>query len=106
MIRVSIYYPNTEKSIFNLEYYLTQHIPLVKRLLKPAGLENMEVDEGIGTPMPGNLVPYSVVAQLLFNNFEEIQTALGEHSIELTADVPNFTNVEPVVQINRVIKGG
>ncbi len=103
MIRVSIYYPNTTASKFNLEYFLTQHVPLVEGRLRPVGLERVEIDEGIATPKPDDPVPFSVVEHLVFNNFEEMQTALGENSEMLMADVPNFTNVEPMVQINRVV---
>jgi uncharacterized protein (TIGR02118 family) len=102
MIRVSIFYPNTQESLFNLDYYLTQHIPMLEHQLRPAGLEKIEVDEGIGTPMPGQPVPFSVIEHLIFDNFENMQMALGEHSEALMADVPNFTNVLPLVQINKV----
>lgn len=102
MIRVSIFYPNTPESKFNLEYYLHTHIPKVESILKPLGLESVEADRGLGTSMPSDPLPFAVVEHLTFNNFEEMQTAMGEHGGELMTDVSNFTNVRPVVQINRV----
>jgi uncharacterized protein (TIGR02118 family) len=103
MIRVSFLYPNTKESSFNLDYFLKKHIPATEEVLKPAGLVKVEVDRGIGTPEPDEPVPFSIVEHLMFSNFEEMQTAMGEHSRELMEDVPNFTNVKPVVQINRMI---
>jgi uncharacterized protein (TIGR02118 family) len=102
MIRVSIFYPNTPESQFDLEYYLHTHIPKVEEVLRPLGLVNLEADRGIGTSMPSDPLPFAVVEHLMFNNFEEMQTALGEHGRELMTDVSNFTNVRPLVQINRV----
>jgi len=102
MIRISIFYPNTPESQFNLEYYLHTHIPRVEEVLKPLGLVNMEADRGIGTSMPSDALPFAVIEHLMFNNFEEMQTAMGEHGLELMTEVSNFTNVRPLVQINRV----
>ena len=101
MIRVSFFYPNTAQSGFDLDYFLQYHLRKVEEVLKPAGLVDVQVDRGIGTPDPDTPVPFSVIEHLMFNNFEEMQTAMGEHGQELMADVPNFTNVEPLVQINR-----
>ena len=103
MIKVSIFYPNTQVSKFDLDYYLTHHIPMLKKHLEPQGLESVEIDEGIGTPKPDSPAPFSVVEHLVFNNYEVMQMALGTHNDVLMADVANFTNVEPLVQINRVI---
>jgi uncharacterized protein (TIGR02118 family) len=101
MITVSIFYPNTLESLFNLEYYQTQHLPLIERLLKPMGMEQVMVDQAVGTPMPGISAPFSVIAHLIFNNLEEMELAMGRHGETLMEDVPNFTNVKPLVQINR-----
>jgi uncharacterized protein (TIGR02118 family) len=103
MIKVSIFYPNSQESKFNLDYYLAHHIPMLKKQLEPEGLKGVEIEEGIGTPKPGSPAPFSVVEHLIFNNYEEMQMALGTHSDMLMADVANFTNTEPFVQINRVI---
>ncbi|MBK9013073.1 MAG: EthD family reductase [Saprospiraceae bacterium] len=101
MISVSIFYPNTKESLFNLEYYVTQHIPMVERLLKPMGMEEVLIDEAIGTPMPEVPAPYSVIAHLVFKNYEEMEMCMGHYGEDLMKDVPNFTNVKPLVQISR-----
>lgn len=103
MIRVSFFYPNTRESGFDLDYFLQKHIPATEEVLKPAGLLAVEVDRGIGTPIPDEPVPFSIIEHLMFNNFEEMQTAMGEHSEQVMADVANFTNVKPLIQINRVV---
>lgn len=101
MFSVSIFYPNTKESLFNLEYYVTQHIPMIEKLLKPMGMEEVLIDEALGTPMPYEPPPYSVVAHLIFNNYEEMEMGMGHCGEKLMKDVPNFTNVKPIVQISK-----
>jgi uncharacterized protein (TIGR02118 family) len=57
----------------------------------------------MGTPMPNEPAPFSVITHLIFNNFEEMEMAMGEHGQELMADVPNFTSVQPVMQISKMV---
>jgi hypothetical protein len=36
---------------------------------------------------------------------EDLQKGLAAHAAEILADVPNFTNVQPQIQIGRVVLG-
>ncbi len=59
MFRVSVMYPNQEGVKFDIHYYRTKHMDLVKNLLKPFGLIKTEVDRGLSGG--GNLsAPYVV----------------------------------------------
>jgi len=40
-------YPNEEGAKFNIDYYRTTHMELVKKHLKPFGLIKTDVDKGI-----------------------------------------------------------
>ena len=46
MFRVSIMYPHQKDTRFDLNYYRTKHMELVKNLLTPFGLIKAEVDRG------------------------------------------------------------
>ena len=46
MIKVSVLYPNTAGCKFDMEYYLTRHMPMVQQKLGPA-CKRMAVEEGI-----------------------------------------------------------
>src|ERR1700722_5081685 len=46
MIKVTVLYPNKPGTHFDMNYYVTQHMPLAMRLLKK-GLRKTEVDAGI-----------------------------------------------------------
>lgn len=104
MITVSILYPNTSESTFNLDYYMNNHVPMVERLLKPMGLQDVVVEQSVGTPMPGVPAPFSIVARLDFNNVEEMEMGMGHHGEALMRDIPNFSNVQPIVQIGKRLK--
>jgi uncharacterized protein (TIGR02118 family) len=103
MVTVSIFYPNTPESRFDLSYYVTQHIPKMEQMLKPMGMQRVIVEQGIGTPMPDVPPPYSIIAHLIFNNMEEMEMGMGHCSETLMADVPNFFNLQPMVQISRQV---
>ncbi|MBT7953315.1 MAG: EthD family reductase, partial [Gammaproteobacteria bacterium] len=39
------------------------------------------------------------VANLLFDNVEAFEAELAAHAEEIMGDIPNFTNIDPVIQI-------
>jgi uncharacterized protein (TIGR02118 family) len=103
MISVSIYYPNVSGSRFDLEYYKAKHLPMIDHLLKPMGLQQVVVEQGIGTPMPSEPAPYTVITRLLFNNIEEMEMGMGHCGTTLMDDVTNFFTHRPLVQISRLL---
>ena len=46
MVKVSVLYPNSETTKFDMDYYLAHHIPLVQKLLG-AALRGVFVEQGI-----------------------------------------------------------
>ena len=101
MIRVTVVYPNSSGSHFDIRYYCNTHIPLVRRLLGPA-LEVVAVEHGIAGAAPGSPAPYLAIGQLQFDSMEAFQSAFGPHSKEIMSDVPNYTNIQPIIQISEV----
>jgi uncharacterized protein (TIGR02118 family) len=99
MVLVTVMYPNQSGSTFNHDYYLQKHIPLVKERWSSMGLDDIRLVRGVGTP-DGSEPPYQVMALLSFRSMPEFQNAASAHAEELFADIPNFTNVQPVVQIS------
>ncbi len=103
MIRVAVLYPQQNDSHFDLAYYLNTHIPLVKERLNPTGLVRVEVDEGIGTSAPDQLAPYAAIGYLVFERIEDFQKGFSAHGAEFVADIPNYTNIQPQIQISRMV---
>ena len=102
MIKVSVMYPNNEGSTFDMTYYCTNHIPMVRQKLG-AALKGVAVERGIGGEEPGSPAPYLVMCHLWFDSVEAFQTAFGPHALELGADIPNYTNTQPTIQISEVM---
>jgi uncharacterized protein (TIGR02118 family) len=103
MIRVAVLYPNTNETHFDWDYYLTKHVPLAKARYQGKGLLGIQVDEGLGGAAPGQPAPFAAIFSMTFATIEDLQTAVSAHGAEVTADIPNFTNVQPLVQVSRIV---
>ncbi|MEJ2010521.1 MAG: EthD family reductase [Acidobacteriota bacterium] len=101
MIKVSVMYPNSPGGRFDMAYYLESHIPMVREKLGGA-LKGVSVDQGIAGDEPGSPPPYLALAHLLFDSMEAFGAAFGPHEKAIGADVPNYTNVQPVLQVSEV----
>jgi uncharacterized protein (TIGR02118 family) len=99
MIKVSVLYANRDGASFDMKYYLDVHVPLVERLLGEA-LKGAEVDQGIGA-LQGPPA-YVAIGHLWFDSVDAFQAALGAHGAEIMADIPKYTNIQPIIQISSV----
>jgi uncharacterized protein (TIGR02118 family) len=101
MIRVNVVYPNKSGATFDMEYYLSKHMPMVREKMG-AALKAMTVDQGLNGGQPGTEAAYQVIASLLFDSAEAFQNAFIPHTAEIMADIPRYTNIAPTVQISEV----
>jgi uncharacterized protein (TIGR02118 family) len=99
MILVSVMYPGGAGTKFDMGYYLGHHMPLVRERWTPIGLHEAKVVRGVGTP-DGGPAPFQVMALLRFESAEAFQNAAATHGKEIFGDIPKFTDVQPIVQIN------
>jgi uncharacterized protein (TIGR02118 family) len=96
---VSVLYPNTPGSRFDRDYYVEKHSPLVRERWSDMGLTELRLLHGTGAP-DGSPAAYQVIALLSFTSAEALQAALGAHGAEILGDVPRFTDVQPLIQVN------
>jgi uncharacterized protein (TIGR02118 family) len=101
MIKVSVLYPNEKGKKFDIDYYCNSHIPMVQEKLGEA-LKGGAVEQGLGGMEPGSPATYVAMAHLLFDSVEAFQSAFAPHAETIMADVPNYTDIEPVFQISEV----
>lgn len=99
VILVSVLYPNTPGTHFDETYYMAKHIPLVRDRWGALGLRDVRVLKAIGTP-DGGVAPYRITALLTFDSTDALQRCAEVHGQEIFGDIPNFTNVQPVLQVN------
>ena len=101
MIKFSIFYPNEEGKKFDMDYYLNSHIPMIQEKLGEA-VKGGSVDQGIGGAQPGSPATYIAIGHILFDSVEELQSAFAPHMKAIMADIPNYTDIQPTVQISEV----
>src|SRR5438046_6695834 len=91
MIKVTVVYPNSSGSRFDIAYYCKTHIPLVQRLLGPV-LKGVAVEHGIAGGTPGSAAPYLAIGQLQFDSVEAFEASFGR-SEEHTSELQSLTNL-------------
>lgn len=101
MIKVSVFYPNTAGSTFDMQYYLDIHMPMVKQRLG-AALKGQAVEQGLGGGQPGSPPAYLAMGHLLFESVDAFQQAWTPHADAIVGDVPNYTNTQPTIQLSEV----
>lgn len=101
MIKVSVLYPNRPGVRFDLGYYCGPHMALVRECLGEACL-GVAVDQGLSAATPGTPAPFVAVGHLFFADVEAFQQSFAPHAARLMADLANFTDAEPLVQISHV----
>ena len=101
-IKVSVLYPNTEGKNLDVDYYMNKHLPLVSQLLGDA-LIGATVEKGLGGGAPDAPATYLVMGNMYFNTIEDFQNSFGPNAEKIMGDLPNFTTIQPVVQISEVL---
>ena len=101
MIKVSVFYPNNEGAKFDIDYYCKKHIPMVRQKLG-AACKNAAVEQGIAGATPGSRPAFIALGHLYFDSVEAFQTAFGPHAEAIMADIPNYTDIQPTIQISDV----
>ncbi|HEX2942900.1 MAG TPA: EthD family reductase [Rhodopila sp.] len=101
MIKVSVLYPGGSDTKFDMNYYTTSHMPMVQKTLGPA-CKKIAVEQGIAGGAPGAPPTYVAMGHLYFDSVADFQSGFAEHGAKFMADVPNYTNSQPVIQISEV----
>lgn len=102
MTKIAIMYPNGEGHTFDMEYYSSKHMPMCAELFGDA-LNLYEIEKGIAGRTPDEPIPYLAVGYFYFDKLEDYQNAFGPNAEQILNDIPNYTNIQPVVQISEVV---
>jgi len=94
VIRLSVLYPSSEGARFDHDYYRETHVPLAAATWQPAGVE---IDKGVDGP-------YVAAVHLTFASSEAMTQALAsDGTAAIQADVANYTDITPVLQISEIV---
>ena len=103
MIKASVLYPSKPGSRFDVDYYLTVHMPMAARLLG-AAVKEISIEIGIGGGAPGESAPYAAIVGFTCDSVDTFMAAFMPVAGQLRGDIPNYTDIEPVVQFSDIRK--
>ncbi len=104
MIKVSVMYPNQPGARFDHDYYRDRHMPLVQARMGEA-CKFYTVDRGLAGGAPGAPAPYVASCHIFCDSVQAFQAAFGPHAQDIMADIPHYTDLEPLIQISEVVVG-
>ena len=102
MIKVSVMYPHQPGARFDHAYYRDTHMPLVAARLGAACLY-YTVDKGLAGGAPGAPPAYVAMCHFFSDSVDAFQAAFGPHAKEILGDIPNYTDLQPVMQFSEVV---
>ena len=103
MFNISSIYPKKEGYRFDFDYYLNKHMPMsIEWLSKAKGFMGVSVERGIEVDEPRIESSYVAMCHYYFDSLKDFMTVFMPHAKELQGDIINYTNIEPVIQINEV----
>ena len=103
MVRISVLYPNEPGKKFDHDYYINKHMKLVRDRLASFGVVRTEVDKDVAGGAPGAPAQFIAIGHVYANALEGFQKGMGQHGKEIMADIPNYTNIQPQMQISEII---
>jgi uncharacterized protein (TIGR02118 family) len=101
MIKVTVFYPFSKGKKFDMDYYCNSHMNLVKKSMGDF-LKASTVEKGLAGMAPNSPAPYFAIGSMYFDSVETFKMAFSKAE-NLMADIPNFTDTEPQVQISEVV---
>lgn len=104
MIKVSVMYPNTSGARFDHQYYRDKHLPFVKKSMG-GKCKYYTIDKGLSGVNPSAPATYVGMCHIFCESVEAFQEGFGPHAQEILADIPNYTDLAPVIQISEVVVG-
>jgi len=95
---VTVLYPNKAGAKFDFEYYTKKHTPWVSGLVG----KKIEVRRGLSSP-GGSPATFVCLATIPVNSLDEFQAMFAKHGAEIMADIPNYTDIQPIIQFDEVL---
>jgi uncharacterized protein (TIGR02118 family) len=97
MIAVTILYPQTDDSSFDMDYYTSTHMPMLAEALGDDchGWGAATIDNG----------KWAAMGWAVATSADAFNAAMAEHGAKIMGDVPNYTNVRPEMLIGEIAGG-
>lgn len=96
---VTLLYRNKEDARFDWDYYLKVHIPMGIKIFG----DRYEIRRGLSAA-DGSAAPFVCVVRLWIDSKEQFLSLISQRGADLLADMANYTNIEPIVQFDEVVR--
>jgi uncharacterized protein (TIGR02118 family) len=104
LTKISVLYPCKGGRRFDMDYYIETHLRLSLELLTVhGGFRGMSVERGLAGVKPGTKAKYIALCHMAFDSVEDCMAAVVSYVTLLQHDLPNYTDIEPVFQISKVL---
>ena len=104
MFKISVFYPNKPGARFDFDYYINTHIPLAIKLLSVhPGFKGVSVERGVSGRTPDAPPTYVVMCHFLFDSVDSYMAVFVPNAPILRDDLPNYTDIETILQISEVV---
>lgn len=94
---ITILYPRTDDSTFDMDYYTSTHMPMLADALGDACQ-----GWGAATVPAGK---FAALGWAMCDTQEAFDAAMAEHGAKIMGDVPNYTNVQPELLVGEYAGG-
>lgn len=101
MVKVSIFYPSRPDARFDVDYYLNTHMPLAIGMLGTA-IKAVSVEIGVIGGLPDQLPPFTAICSFTCETVEAFTSAFLPNADVLQGDIPNYTDIGPVIQVSEI----
>jgi uncharacterized protein (TIGR02118 family) len=95
-------YPFKPDMRFDHGYYRDKHMPLLAQRLGKACLY-YTIDKGVAGGAPGAPPAFAAACSVYAESVDSLQAAMGPHVQEILADIPNYTDAQPVIWVSDVV---
>ncbi len=94
---ITILYPRTDDSTFDMDYYTSSHMPMFAESVGDActgwGAASIAGDK------------YAAMGWMVVTDQASFDSAMKEHGAKVLGDVPNYTNVRPEMLVGEITGG-
>lgn len=97
---ITVLYPMKDNKSFDFDFYKRRHVPLIQDILGKS-LHRIEVRRGQSS-QDGGAPTYVAVISIWIADWEAYEKAMATRTQELLDEVPLFTKVMPIMQIDEV----
>jgi uncharacterized protein (TIGR02118 family) len=101
MYCVTVLYPSAPEGHFDFDYYRDIHIPMMVELLGDNVLR-VEVRRGVQA-VDGTPAPFHCLLNTHIRSAEQFQAVMQANAELVAADIPRYTNLQPVIQIDEIL---